>query len=297
MNIDPNDPRLTAFVLGELDPTERAVVEAMLIESAECRQAVEEIRLTTQWLSEQLHEESRAHWPAARARVINHQAVAETLLEAGLAAARRWWRLTAGSDESDRGGLLVARGPGACCRLFDSRREPRDELNERCRQIRSARRSQPDGRADPTQSQLGERPAAGCAGCTASRRRPAPARPAARAWDDARQLARSREPGQGRLAKPVRPRRAPMSRADSRRRRARDARCEACETAWRREVEESGRRWPAASSRLRQCRRTELRDAAGRRDAACRQAASSSMLARAEARWPDRVRRCRPSDL
>ena len=30
MTIDPNDPRLTAFVLGELDPSERAAVEAML---------------------------------------------------------------------------------------------------------------------------------------------------------------------------------------------------------------------------------------------------------------------------
>ena len=40
MNIDPNDPRLTAFVLGELDPTERADVEALVIDSAECRQAV-----------------------------------------------------------------------------------------------------------------------------------------------------------------------------------------------------------------------------------------------------------------
>ena len=37
MNIDPNDPRLTAFVLGELDPTERAMVEALIIESADCR--------------------------------------------------------------------------------------------------------------------------------------------------------------------------------------------------------------------------------------------------------------------
>ena len=30
MTIDPNDPRLTAFVLGELDPTEHANVEAYL---------------------------------------------------------------------------------------------------------------------------------------------------------------------------------------------------------------------------------------------------------------------------
>ena len=29
MTFDPNDPRLTAYVLGELDPSERAEVEAM----------------------------------------------------------------------------------------------------------------------------------------------------------------------------------------------------------------------------------------------------------------------------
>ena len=68
MNIDPNDPRLTAFVLGELDPTERADVEALIIDSADCRQAVEEIRLTAQWLSEQLHEESKAHFGGNRAQ-------------------------------------------------------------------------------------------------------------------------------------------------------------------------------------------------------------------------------------
>ena len=38
MNIDRDDPRLTAFVLGELDSAEHAVVEAYLIESADCRE-------------------------------------------------------------------------------------------------------------------------------------------------------------------------------------------------------------------------------------------------------------------
>ena len=49
MNIGPIHPRLTAFVLGELDSTEHALVEAYLIDSADCREAVEEIRLTTRW--------------------------------------------------------------------------------------------------------------------------------------------------------------------------------------------------------------------------------------------------------
>jgi len=88
MTIDPNDPRLTAFVLGELDPTECAVVEAMLVESPECRQAVEEIRLTTQWLTEQLHEESRTHAPSAG---LNHQLIAESLAQSTLPG-RSWWQ-------------------------------------------------------------------------------------------------------------------------------------------------------------------------------------------------------------
>ncbi len=40
MTFDPNDPRLTAYVLGELDPAECTEIEAMLETSAEGRQAV-----------------------------------------------------------------------------------------------------------------------------------------------------------------------------------------------------------------------------------------------------------------
>ena len=96
MNIDSNDPRLTAFVLGELDSTEHAVIEANLVESAECREAVEEIRLTTRWLSEQLQEESRAHGhsSATSALVVNHHNVAESILKAE-SPRRRWWGLPA----------------------------------------------------------------------------------------------------------------------------------------------------------------------------------------------------------
>ena len=61
MTCDPNDPRLTAFVLGELDPAEHTAVETMLGESADCRQTVDEIRMTVGWLTSQLHDESEAH--------------------------------------------------------------------------------------------------------------------------------------------------------------------------------------------------------------------------------------------
>ena len=36
MTFDPNDPRLTSYVLGELEPAEQAEVEAMLDDSPEC---------------------------------------------------------------------------------------------------------------------------------------------------------------------------------------------------------------------------------------------------------------------
>ena len=88
MTCDPNDPRLTAFVLGELEPDERAIVESALNESAECRQAVEEIRQTTLWLTEQLHEESDRHLQPVGG---NHQIVAESLPESAVAV-RPWWR-------------------------------------------------------------------------------------------------------------------------------------------------------------------------------------------------------------
>jgi hypothetical protein len=100
MNIDPNDPRLTAFVLGELDASEHAIVEAYLTESSDCRQAVDEIRMTTRWLAQQLQEESLAHQQdgyssTAVAGVINNHAgaAAESVLKAE-SPRRGWWRLT-----------------------------------------------------------------------------------------------------------------------------------------------------------------------------------------------------------
>ena len=90
MKFDQDDPRLTAFVLGELDLTERAVIEACLIESADCREAVEEIRLTTRWLSEQLQEESRAHHPVEKAGINNHHAGGVVVAKSD-SPRTRWW--------------------------------------------------------------------------------------------------------------------------------------------------------------------------------------------------------------
>ena len=54
MTIDRNDPRLTAYVLNELDQAEKAEVEAALQESEELRREVEEIRQACGQLGESL---------------------------------------------------------------------------------------------------------------------------------------------------------------------------------------------------------------------------------------------------
>ena len=57
MTIDRNDPRLTAYVLNELDQAEKAEVEAALQESEERRREVEEIRQACGLLGESLLQE------------------------------------------------------------------------------------------------------------------------------------------------------------------------------------------------------------------------------------------------
>ncbi len=53
----PEDPKLTAYVLGELDAAEQAEVEARLRDDPEARAAVESIRATTQWIEGALTQE------------------------------------------------------------------------------------------------------------------------------------------------------------------------------------------------------------------------------------------------
>ena len=87
MTCDPHDPRLTAFVLGELDPAEHADVETMLRESADCRQAVDEIRLTVGWLTSRLHDESESN---ARPAEVNHRALMASLPQPIVAKTPSW---------------------------------------------------------------------------------------------------------------------------------------------------------------------------------------------------------------
>src|ERR1051325_4143619 len=52
MKLNQDDPRLTAYALGELPANERADIEAELKNNPECRQIVEEIRGAAKVLSE-----------------------------------------------------------------------------------------------------------------------------------------------------------------------------------------------------------------------------------------------------
>jgi Ca-activated chloride channel family protein len=91
MTFDPNDPRLTAYVLGEIDPAESAEIEAMLESSAEGRQAVEEIRRTIGWLTDQFRDEQTAHAPTPES---NHRPIAMVSVKQAMAD-RPWWRRAA----------------------------------------------------------------------------------------------------------------------------------------------------------------------------------------------------------
>ena len=57
MLTDPDDPRLTAYALGELDGVEIAEIETLLIRSDESRRLVDEVRATAKMLAESLSSE------------------------------------------------------------------------------------------------------------------------------------------------------------------------------------------------------------------------------------------------
>ncbi len=89
MNFDPNDPRLTAYALGELDPLEQDELHQLLDESEEARNSVAEIRQTAAWLADELRREPAA---ASALAEIHHQRIDEALKATSPAPVRRWWR-------------------------------------------------------------------------------------------------------------------------------------------------------------------------------------------------------------
>jgi len=58
MKVNPNDPRWTAYVLGELDAKDRAEIEQLLETSAEARGLVNELRMATAMLKDEFASQS-----------------------------------------------------------------------------------------------------------------------------------------------------------------------------------------------------------------------------------------------
>lgn len=58
MKIKPDDPRLTAYALGELNASERAVLDAALKQAPECRKEIDEIRQLAAELERELASET-----------------------------------------------------------------------------------------------------------------------------------------------------------------------------------------------------------------------------------------------
>jgi Ca-activated chloride channel family protein len=70
MTFDPDDPRLTAFALGELEGDERSAVESQLADHPEARAAVEEVRALARLLTEGLRAEPAPGLSDAQRRTI-----------------------------------------------------------------------------------------------------------------------------------------------------------------------------------------------------------------------------------
>jgi Ca-activated chloride channel homolog len=88
MKITPDDPKLTAYALGELDQTERAAIENELEKSPELRRAVEEIRATVLLLEKKLAAEELPGLAFAQQRKIENQ-----LKEPAGRSAISFWRI------------------------------------------------------------------------------------------------------------------------------------------------------------------------------------------------------------
>jgi len=70
MNLNPDDPRLTAYALGELPEAERAQFEAELKASPECQKLVEEIRAAAALLENEFAEQKSLELNRAQRRAI-----------------------------------------------------------------------------------------------------------------------------------------------------------------------------------------------------------------------------------
>ena len=74
-NFQPDDPRLTAYALGELGHSERTQVDVLLAESAEARMALEEIRETIALLRSELAFQSTLTLTSSQREIVEQAAV------------------------------------------------------------------------------------------------------------------------------------------------------------------------------------------------------------------------------
>src|SRR5271166_4755201 len=90
MIFDTNDPRLTAYALGEIDPSERPEIEQLLADCDEARNVVAEIRQTAQWLAAELQKEPAT---VSTLALSNHRLIDQALKSVvPTANSRPWWR-------------------------------------------------------------------------------------------------------------------------------------------------------------------------------------------------------------
>ncbi len=88
MKVNPNDPKWTAYVLGELDAKESAAIEALLGESAEARALVEELRMATTMLKEELVSQAPSTLNAGQRAAIRMAAAPKARSWRGIRVAR-----------------------------------------------------------------------------------------------------------------------------------------------------------------------------------------------------------------
>ncbi len=90
MIFDPDDPRLTAYALGELTTDETTEIEGLLEQNIEARKYVDEIRRTVGWLREELAREQFAI-PAQTLGQVRHLKIEESLQDQGQPNRRPGW--------------------------------------------------------------------------------------------------------------------------------------------------------------------------------------------------------------
>jgi Ca-activated chloride channel homolog len=133
---DPDDPRLTAYALGELDASEVPAVEAQLARCADSRRAVEEVRVTARLLAESLQAEPSPglgpeHHRAIEGRLRRPATGPILLTLAGLAAAAAALLalvLPSMRSAPQKGPLLLARAADAEAKSGANRAKLQDGL-------------------------------------------------------------------------------------------------------------------------------------------------------------------------